>query len=145
MFWWAVLCAVGGVGFLLAAQQQATIGVVSLGSVIFTGGPLSNLVTLALAAAVVVMAILATTTLPGRKAPPDLLFGIAFGAPGLALLAGGREWMVIRETARRLHVTNARVPAPSMAEALLVIALGLLTGALAAALFALAKARTRSA
>jgi hypothetical protein len=146
MGWWAAICALGGAGLLVAAARQAAIGQVGLASVIMTGGPISNLLVLMLAAAVVAVVALAALTLPQRrKGPPQLLIGIAVAAPALTLLSSGREWMIIQQTAARLHVTDPRIPAPSLAEAFLVAGLGAVIGALAAGLFTVVRARAQNA
>ena len=71
---------------------------------------------------------------------------LAIGATALGLLAAARQGLIIRQAMAETHTTNLQVIAPSLAEAALVAAAGLMVGALAATLSAaIAMQRARKA
>jgi len=92
---------------------------------------------LALTAMLAVVLVLGLTSLakPAAPAAPFLAF-MSWGGPLLGLLAGLREGSVIWFTVKIAQTTQFRAIAPTLVEALLMPAIGLIAGALASAFIA---------
>ena len=70
----------------------------------------------------------------GRGAEPSpILAFLSWGGPLFGLLTGAREGSIIWVTMQMVHVTQFRIVAPTVVEALLMPLLGLVVGALAPA------------
>ena len=95
----------------------------------------SRVFDLALTGLLGVVLMVGLVRLAGRQgaAPSPVLDLMSWVAPMLGLLAGAREGSIIWVTVAMTHVTLFKVIAPSIAEALVMPALGLLAGAAAAA------------
>ncbi len=129
----ALLLAVLGaivVGLMvwLASYSGMPLGVEVFANSSFT----SQVFDVALAAMLALVLVLGLVGLsrPAEPISPFLAF-MSWGGPLLGLLAGLREGSVIWFTVQMTHVTQFRIVAPTLVEALLMPAIGLAAGALA--------------
>ena len=95
----------------------------------------SRLFDLALAVLLAVVLLIGIARVAGRRSagPSPMLNQLSWVAPMLGLIAGGREGSIVWFTMQMQHVTQFRIVAPTIAEALVMPALGLAAGAVAAA------------
>ena len=104
----------------------------TLGILTGQAGSISKLVYLILAAQAVWIAVLAVRR--GSGDDPTVLTILTFVPPGLGLAAALLAGLSIRIAMTQTHTTELIVIAPGVAEAMTILAVGLLVGAAAAAL-----------
>lgn len=128
--------------FVLAAKAEFTGDpLYILFQLFLDADPIAKLVLLVLAPSLIFITVVGLFGLIRQPGPPsDLLTGLSYACPVAGLAAGAYAAFNAYTAAMRVHVTDFRVVAPSLAEATLVAAAGLLVGALAAG-FNLARSR----
>lgn len=128
--------------FVLTAKAELTGDPLYILSQLFLDADtLAKLVLLALIPSLIFVMIVGVSGLVRRSgSPSDGLAVFSFACPLAGLAAGAYAASNTYTAAMRVHVTDFRVVAPSLAEATLVAAAGLLVGALAAG-FNLARSR----
>lgn len=134
-----VLAAAGAIGVVVFAQIGMLDHGLALPWLLFAdANPIAKLVLMGCALAVIALLLLGLPGLLSRKlSPNDMFTTLAYAAPGVTLLAAGYLALNIAIAVDHLD-PPLRVFAPSVAEVLLVLTAGFLTGALAAAFGALA-------
>lgn len=145
----AIILGLGGILLVLSAiALGAWAGMPAnplavLGILLSQAGPLAKLVLLWLAVLAVVIAIMgaARRARGGRSGNRSRLTVLSVMAPGLGLASTVLSCLTIRGLMERTGVSDLRIIAPSLAEAIMPLGLGLLVGA-AAALEGLAAARS---
>ncbi|KQY35582.1 hypothetical protein ASD38_03215 [Caulobacter sp. Root487D2Y] len=135
------LLLVGAIGLGIWAGMPAN-PLATLGILVLSAGALTKLVYLVLFGLGIWIAILGATSLAkGRSGDPSLLSVLTLLPPGLGLLATLLTGLSIVRAMQNTHTSDLFVIAPSLAEALAPLGVGLLLGAVPAAL----KARLTSA
>ena len=132
----ALLLAASAVIVLVVMAWAQRYSGVPMGLWIFLASSLTSqlfdlLLALMLAAALVI-GLVRQAGRRGADASP-ILSGRSWIGPLFGVLAGAREGSIIWFTMQMTHVTHFRIVAPTVVEALLMPALGLLAGAAAAA------------
>jgi hypothetical protein len=126
--------------FYLAQQAAMPSGLQTVGVLLENMGPILKLVLFLILAAGVATLVIGPSQISKREnGDGSWLKVMAIGAPALGLLAALRQGLIIRQAMVATGTTNLKVIAPSLAEAALVAAAGLMVGALAAALMAAIK------
>ncbi|MBO9559051.1 MAG: hypothetical protein J7515_10750 [Caulobacter sp.] len=125
---------VGAVGLGIWAGMPAN-PLTTLGLLVLSAGALTKLIYLVLIGLAIWIAALGVACLTkGRADDPSLLSTLSLLPPGLGLAATLFSALSIARAMQATHTTELIVIAPSLAEALAPLAVGLLLGALAATL-----------
>jgi len=147
MAWGLIGASLLAAAFYLAHEAEMPAGAQALGILFLDMGPLEKL-SLMLIVVAGIAVLFAGASAVNRKPPPSrdsfLSLG-ALGLPALGLLAAARRGLVIHQAVLATHTTNFKIIAPSLAEAVLVAAVGVMAGAIAAALAAAVELRARAA
>ena len=128
------LVLVGAIGLGIWAGMPAN-PLATFGILVLSAGPLTKLVYLLLTGLGIWIAVLGVTSLAkGRSGDPSLLSILSLLPPGAGLLATLLTGLAIVRAMRNTNTSDLFVIAPGLAEALAPLGVGLLLGAVAAAL-----------
>lgn len=153
MRWYAIVAGALGFAAISAAVViashwgQMTGGPLGLVGILFIElGPISKLAVLASVGLIIAAIAVAAMQLGGSKSPEDLnlLRILARVSPLPGLAAAALDAYNIHAAAQRIGNVSFEVMAPSVAGAVLVAGVGLLSGAFAAAAYAVVAGRSRS-
>ena len=128
------LLLVGATGLGIWAGMPAN-PLTTFGILVLSAGPMVKLAYLLLTGLAIWLAVLGVTSLAkGRAENPSALSILSLAPPGVGLLATLYTVLVILRVMQDTHTSDLIVIAPSLAEALAPLGVGLLLGAVATTL-----------